>query len=147
MVGVFLCPQVENLLELGSIANFNCIDRITWGSADKDVNWMTRKFGKSKCFYYIYTINKTCMNKTSKDYRKELTNHRNKIKSLESRIKDRLIKMIELFPDAVIYETFTCRNVTKEWLDNLDTDRMLNAMRTIEDYNAQFHPQQLDLFA
>ena len=93
------------------------------------------------------------MNKTSKDYQRELTETRAKIKSLESRIKSRFIKMIERFPDATVYHkdgnTFICRNVTKEWLDNLthSTDTMLNCMKNIEEYNALHQPHvQLDLF-
>lgn len=91
------------------------------------------------------------MNKTSQDYRKELTEARAKIKSLESQIKDRLIKMIERFPESFVYYTegikFTCRQVTKAWLDNQTTDTLLICIKNIEEYNASQSPnKQFDLF-
>jgi len=92
------------------------------------------------------------MNKTSKDYQKELTEGRQRVKSLESRIQSRLVKMIDKFPDAVVYHkdgnTFNCRNVSKEWFDNLTIDTMLVCMRNIEEHNAAHQPHvQLDLFS
>lgn len=91
------------------------------------------------------------MNKTSQDYQKELLDTRKKLKSLESRVKARFIKMIETFPDSVVTHsngnTFTCRQVSKEWLDHQSTDTMLESMRNIEEHNAKLQGHvQLDLF-
>jgi len=120
-------------------------------SAVKDDELGSKKFGKFKSFYYIYNVKQNDMNKTSKDYQKELREGRMKLDSLESRIASRFVKMINLFPDATVYHkdgnTFICRNVTKEWLDNLTTDTMLVCMRNIEEHNALNQPHvQLDLF-
>jgi len=137
----------------GWVQNFNCNNRITWGcvSADKVDEMGSRKFGKFNYFYYIYNVKQNNMNKTSQDYQKDLLATRNKLDSLEAHIRVRFIKMIESFPDATVYHqdgnTFTCRQVSKEWLDNQPTDTMLACMRNIEEYNATRQPHvQLDLF-
>jgi hypothetical protein len=84
------------------------------------------------------------MRKTSNDYRKELDNARKKIDSLESRIKDKLIKMIEKFPDAIVVEKgidkFKAKYVTKTWIDGLTTDTMIDYIQAIEEHNANTEP-------
>ena len=88
--------------------------------------------------------------RTSKDYKKELEDSRKKVKSLEANIKSRLLRMIKDFPDAIIMkrgsDTFYCRNVTKEWLDTLSPDSMIEHIRNIEEHNAKLQPHiQLEL--
>jgi len=84
------------------------------------------------------------MRKTSKDYRKELDNARNKIETLEAYIKIRLMSMIELNPDAVVVEKgidkFKAKYVTKTWIDGLTTDTMIEYIRAIEEHNAKLEP-------
>lgn len=88
--------------------------------------------------------------RTSQDYKRELEEARKKVKSLEANVKSRLLRMISDFPDAVIMkrdtETFTCRNVTKEWLDDQSPDTMIECIRNIEEHNALRQPHvQLEL--
>jgi hypothetical protein len=82
--------------------------------------------------------------RTSQDLKKELMESRKKVESLEKSIEARLLRMISDFPDATILkrdtETFTCRNVTKEWLDNQSPDSMIECIRNIEEYNASQQP-------
>ena len=84
------------------------------------------------------------MRKTSKDYRKELDNARNKVETLEARVKVRLMSMVEQNPDAVIKESgedkFKARCVTSSYIDQLDTDTMIEFIRRIEEHNAQLEP-------
>lgn len=84
------------------------------------------------------------MRKTSKDYRKELDTARIKVESLEAHIKIRLMRMVEQNPDAVIKESgedkFKAKCVTKSYMEQLDTDTMIDFIRRIEEHNAQLEP-------
>lgn len=80
------------------------------------------------------------MRKTSNDYRKELTQARANLESIEAHIKSRLIEMTERFPDAIVEvrgeDKFKAKCVTKSWLDDLSIDTMLNYIAAIENHNA-----------
>jgi hypothetical protein len=97
------------------------------------------EFGIFKNLYYIYKQNKTDMSRTSKDFQRELMESIAKTKSLESGIKDRLIKLIRKYPDSVFMkkgiDVFYCRQLTKELVDNMSPETMLMYMRNIEEYN------------
>lgn len=84
------------------------------------------------------------MRKTSDTYKKELHDCRTKLDSLESRIKDKLLKMIEQFPDAIVVEKgldkFKAKYVTKTWIDGLSTDTMLEYIKSIEEHNKKKEP-------
>ena len=84
------------------------------------------------------------MRKTSKDYRKELDNARNKVDTLEAHVKIRLMNMVEQNPDAVIKESgedkFKARCVTKTYIEQLSTDTMIEFISRIEEHNAQLEP-------
>jgi len=84
------------------------------------------------------------MRKTSKDYTKELESLRSQQRALESRIKDRLVKMVEQHPDAIIKESgedkFKAKCVTRSYIEQLDTDTMVKFIRTIEEQNAKAEP-------
>jgi hypothetical protein len=80
------------------------------------------------------------MRKTSNDYRKELTQARTTLESVESHIKSRLMELTERFPEAIVEQRgedkFKAKCVTKSWLENLPTDTMLNYISAIENHNA-----------
>jgi hypothetical protein len=84
------------------------------------------------------------MRKTSEDYRKDLSNARNKLETVEARVKVRLMSMVEQNPDAVIKESgedkFKARCVTKSYIDQLSTDTMIEFIRRIEEHNANLEP-------
>ena len=90
------------------------------------------------------------MRKTSEDYKKELKNQRESVLSTEAHIKDRLIKMINKFPEAIVMEKgidkFKAKYVTKVWIDGLSSDTMIEYIRSIEDHNTKVEGvQQLTL--
>ena len=90
------------------------------------------------------------MRKTSEEYSKELKNHRQSVLSTEAHIKDRLIKMIDKFPDAIVMEKgidkFKAKYVTKAWIDGLAPDTMIAYIRSMENHNAKAEGvQQLTL--
>ena len=90
------------------------------------------------------------MRKTSEDYSKELKTRRESVLSTEAHIKDRLIKMINKFPDAIVMEKgidkFKAKYITKAWIDGLSPDTMINYIRSIEEHNAKTEGvQQLTL--
>lgn len=84
------------------------------------------------------------MRKSSVTYKKELDECRTKLESLESHIKDKLIKMIEKFPDAIVVEKgidkFKAKYVTKTWIDGLSVDTMLKYIEAIEKHNKKSEP-------
>lgn len=84
------------------------------------------------------------MRKTSDDYKKELTSQRQSVVSTEAHIKDRLIHLIEKFPDAIVVEKgidkFKAKYVTKSWIDGLSPDTMIEYIRSIEQHNAKENP-------
>ena len=81
------------------------------------------------------------MRKTSEDYMRELKSQRQSVESTESHIKDRLINMINKFPDAIVVEKgidkFKAKYVTKAWIDGLSPDTMIEYIRAIEEHNAK----------
>ena len=81
------------------------------------------------------------MRKTSEDYSKELKNRREGLLSTEAHIKDKLIKMIDKFPDAIVMEKgidkFKAKYVTKAWIDGLSPDTMIAYIRSMENHNAK----------
>jgi len=84
------------------------------------------------------------MRKTSKDYRKELDNARNKVETLEAQVKIRLMSMVEQNPEAVIKESgedrFKAKCVTKSYIEQLSVDTMIEFIRRIEEHNAKLEP-------
>ena len=84
------------------------------------------------------------MRKTSVDYRKELTNARTKMESLESQVKSRLVTMVEQNPEAIIKESgedkFKAKCVTKSYIEQLDTNTMVEFIEAIEKHNAKLEP-------
>ena len=80
------------------------------------------------------------MRKTSNDYRKELSQARTTLDSVEAHIKSRLMTMVESFPDAIIEERgedkIKAKGVTKIWLENVSVDMMINYIEAIEKHNA-----------
>jgi hypothetical protein len=81
------------------------------------------------------------MRKTSKDYKSELNRLRTRQKALEARIKSRLVEMVERNPDAIVLEKgldkFKAKCVTKQWIENLSLDTMIEYIRSIEEHNAE----------
>jgi hypothetical protein len=84
------------------------------------------------------------MRKTSSDYRKELSGLRKSVESIEAHIKDRLIFLINKFPDAIVVkigiDEFKGRYLTKSWLDGLSVDEQLNYIASIEEYSKSLEP-------
>ena len=84
------------------------------------------------------------MRKTSNDYREELDKARTKVESLESRIKSRLVTMVEQNPDAIIKESgedkFKAKCVNGSYIDQLSTDTMIEFIRAIEEHNTKLEP-------
>ena len=72
---------------------------------------------------------------------RELKSQRQSVESTESHIKDRLINMINKFPDAIVVEKgidkFKAKYVTKAWIDGLSPDTMIEYIRAIEEHNAK----------
>lgn len=81
------------------------------------------------------------MRKTSKEYSKELKDLRERTDSLESRIKNRLSKMVETFPDAIVDTKdgveVKAKCITKTWLDMLPSELQLKYISAIEEHNAK----------
>ena len=84
------------------------------------------------------------MRKTSKEYKKELESLRTKQQALESRIKDRLIKMVEKNPDVIIKESgedkFKAKCITRSYINQLTPDTMVTYISAIEEHNAKLEP-------
>lgn len=84
------------------------------------------------------------MRKTSNDYRKELNTARTKVESLEAHIKARLITLVEQNPDAIVLvkgeDKFKAKCVSKQWLEVLPVDTMIEYIRAIEEHNMQLEP-------
>ena len=80
------------------------------------------------------------MRKTSKDYRKELDNARNKVETLEAQVKIRLMSMVEQNPDAIVKESGEDKFKAKSYIEQLSPDTMIEFIRTIEEHNAQLEP-------
>jgi hypothetical protein len=81
------------------------------------------------------------MRKTSKDYKKDLKNLRQSLASTEAHIKDRLIHLVNEFPEAIVVEKgvdkFKAKYVTKLWIDRLSVDTMVDYISAIERHNAK----------
>ena len=81
------------------------------------------------------------MRKTSNDYRKELTTARNTLISIEEHIKDKLNKMVESFPNAIIMVhqevPVKAKSLSKEWVNKLTPEEILDHITTIEEHNAK----------
>jgi len=84
------------------------------------------------------------MRKSSKDYRKELNTHRKSVESTEAHIKDRLITLVEMFPDAIIGQhegnDIRAKSLTKSWVDDLSPDIQLVNIAAIEKYTESLEP-------
>jgi len=76
--------------------------------------------------------------KSGEDYQNELSVLRNSLKSLEAHIGARLVKLSTMFPQAVIVkkrvDIFRAKDMTKSWIDGLDTDTKIKYIRNIEDW-------------
>jgi len=81
------------------------------------------------------------MRKTSSDYSRDLRTLRQSLESTEEHIKSRLVQMIEKFPDAIVVnrgvDKFKAKYITKEWIDRLSVDTMIEYIRSIEEHNAK----------
>ena len=79
------------------------------------------------------------MRKTSTEYTKELKDLRTRTSALESRIKDRLLRMVESFPEAIVDKKdgveMKARSITTTWLDTLPTEDQLKYISAIEQHN------------
>jgi len=84
------------------------------------------------------------MRRSSKDLKSELESLREKQLSLESHIKARLIHLVEHNPDAIVLEKgsdrFKAKCVTKQWIEGLSTDTILEYIGAIERHNAKLEP-------
>lgn len=81
------------------------------------------------------------MRKTSKDYRKEQKDLRQKLEASEARIKARLLQLIEKFPEAIVVEKgvdkFKAKYITKAWIDSLSIESQIDYIEAIEQHNAK----------
>jgi len=79
------------------------------------------------------------MRKTSNEYSKELQDLRTRTSALESRIKDRLVKMVIAFPEAIVDKRenveVKARSLTISWIENLSTEAQINYISAIEQHN------------
>lgn len=99
------------------------------------------KFGKFQIILYIYYT----MRKTSKDYRRELKDLREKIESLESHVRDRVLKLSKEYPDAVVWlsengDVLYGRDMIKEMVGGMAPEGLIEIIHMFEDHNASKQP-------
>jgi hypothetical protein len=86
------------------------------------------------------------MRKTSNDYRKELSKHKTSVESTEAHIKDRLIHLVEMFPEAIVsnkgMDMFKARCLSENWIDRMTIEKQLDYITAIEEHTASLEKHQ-----
>jgi len=77
--------------------------------------------------------------KSAKDWRNSYNDAKSKVKKIENQIKDRLIELCRLFPDAEISSKYADDILNSS---NLNTEGMINIIDNMEKWIAAQHPHQ-----
>lgn len=73
---------------------------------------------------------------TGKDYRQELKSLEKSIKSLDVRVRRRLLTLCEKYPDAPIHADAKGKDMNTRWLDAIRTDSVIYLIENIEEWSA-----------